>query len=123
MTRGWKYVQYAAALAICTAAVWYIFTHVTDNPRYDLILNSRGQLLKAAGVTLWTSLLTLLFSMIFGFFFYLAGQSRIAFVRGFVRIVREIIMGTPLLVMIFIVVYVVGPLFSVADKLWLGLGR
>lgn len=78
-------------------------------------------LLGALLTTLWISLLTLLASMIGGFFFFLALQSENVFLRTLVNAFKEIVMGTPLLVMIFVVVYVFGASLGIREKSVLGI--
>lgn len=93
----------------------------TDNPRYNLILDERVMLLEAFWTTLYLSLISLALCMVFGFFFYLMLKSRIQFVRAVAVIFREIIMGTPMLVMVFLMVYVFGNMIRVTDKTVLGI--
>jgi ABC-type amino acid transport system permease subunit len=58
--------------------------------------------------------------MIIGFVLFLMIESNCYFFRIFAKIFREIIMGTPLLVLVFVVVYIIGVTFQINEKLMLG---
>jgi polar amino acid transport system permease protein len=49
--------------------------------------------------------------MILGFIFYLMSKSKIKYFNALVDVFTEIIYGTPLLVMIIVMAYVIGPAF------------
>lgn len=113
-------MQNTLALLLFVALLVYIFARTTDHPRYDLIVSDSNLLWHGLVTTLWTSLFTLLLSMLFGFVLYLLGRSPIPFVKALVSIFQEIVMGTPLLVMIFLCVYVLGVVIHIENKLVLG---
>ncbi len=92
----------------------------TDNPRYDLILEEKSQLTKAFFSTLFISIVALIGTLIFGFILFMMMRSKIVVLRAISVVFNEIIMGTPLLVMIFIVVYAFAQLVNLEDKLLLG---
>lgn len=106
---------------VFAALILYILFHTTDNPRYHLILDERGMLLEALWNTLYISLISLVLCMAAGFLFYLLLNSRIQLIKAIAVIFREIIMGTPMLVMVFLMVYVFGNLIGVSDKVVLGI--
>ena len=116
-----KWIQNIAAFGIFAALILYILFHTTDNPRYHLILDERGMLLEALWNTLYISLISLVLCMAAGFLFYLLLNSRIQLIKAMAVIFREIIMGTPMLVMVFLMVYVFGNLIGVSDKVVLGI--
>lgn len=116
-----KWIQNIAAFGIFAALILYILFHTTDNPRYHLILDERGMLLEALWNTLYISLISLVLCMAAGFLFYLLLNSRIQLIKAIAVIFREIIMGTPMLVMVFLMVYVFGNLIGVSDKVVLGI--
>lgn len=121
MSAKMKWIQNIAAFGIFAALILYILFHTTDNPRYHLILDERGMLLEALWNTLYISLISLVFCMAAGFLFYLLLNSRIQLIKAIAVIFREIIMGTPMLVMVFLMVYVFGNLIGVSDKVVLGI--
>jgi len=116
-----KLVQKILAYALIIYLFVFIILNATDSLNYSLILEKKSALLYALLTTLMISLVTLIISMIGGFFFYLAMKSNNTFLRTFTLSLREIIMGTPLLVMIFLVVYVFGIAIGVSNKLNLGI--
>ena len=97
-----------------------IMFNATDSLRYDLILVEYKMLVGALTTTLLVSLVTLVISVITGFGFFLAMNSENEFLKTFTNIIKEIVMGTPLLVMIFLVVYVFGIKVGINQKLILG---
>lgn len=121
MSAKMKWIQNIAAFGIFAALILYILFHTTDNPRYHLIFDERGMLLEALWNTLYISLISLVLCMAAGFLFYLLLNSRIQLIKAIAVIFREIIMGTPMLVMVFLMVYVFGNLIGVSDKVVLGI--
>ncbi len=114
-------IQYILAGGLFAGLLVFIFMNVTDNPRYHLILDSGNLLLQGLWNTLLSSILTLLFSMILGFFLYQMAKSKVPFIKAIAVIFKEIVMGTPLLVMIFLAVYVLGHFAGIGDKFLLGI--
>ncbi len=98
-----------------------ILLNATDNLNYPLILEQSGKLVSALLTTLAISLMTLFFSVIGGFLFYIAMKSKNVFISTFFSALGEIVMGTPLLVMIFLIVYVFGIFFNINSKFLLGI--
>ncbi|MFI3169598.1 MAG: ABC transporter permease subunit [Faecalibacterium sp.] len=113
-------LQYALVIAGFTIAIGLALAFTTDNPRYDLILASKGLLIKAFFSTIFISLLSLACAMVLGFVLWVMVRSRIVILRAIATVFSEIIMGTPQLIMIFLVVYPFGSLINCKDKLLLG---
>jgi His/Glu/Gln/Arg/opine family amino acid ABC transporter permease subunit len=97
-----------------------VLSRVADATDFSVLLDYRGQLVDAALLTLGLSLLAMVASMAVGFILFLMGNAKNLYVKYMVEIYKEIIMGTPLLVLVFVVVYVIGIAFSLSDKLVLG---
>ena len=116
-----KWLQNFTAFAIFAVIIGYVLLFTMDNPRYHLILDEKAMLLEAFWTTLYISAISLVLCMAFGFLFYLLQKSRVQFIRAIAVIFREIIMGTPMLVMVFLMVYVFGKLIGVSNKLVLGI--
>lgn len=121
MKKRSKLVQNGLALILFVGLIIYVLFNTTDNPKYYLILSQKNMLLQGLFNTLIISILTLILSMITGFLFYLMLQSKIQFVKASAFIFKEIVMGTPLLVMVFLAVYVLGDVINVTDKFTLGI--
>jgi polar amino acid transport system permease protein len=66
--------------------------------------------------TIWVSLIALVGSVVLGFIFYLLTRSNLNFFKAFTDVFTEIIYGTPLLVMIMIMAFVIGPAFGTFNR-------
>ncbi len=92
-----------------------------DNPRYDLIFLDYQMLIYGFITTVIASILTLVSSMVLGFALFLAERSKNNLTNAFAIVFSEIMMGTPLLIMIFLAVYVIGDVVFITDKFTLGI--
>lgn len=113
-------LQIVLALLVYIVLFVYILCFSIENPRYDLILNEKTALWNGITTTLAVSGLTMAGSMILGFLLFLTLRTKQVFFRSLALFFREIVLGTPLLVMLFLFVYVVGDIISVNDKFALG---
>ena len=116
-----KLLQYLAAGVLFLLLILYVLGNTTDHPRDHLILDQWPLLLSGIGYTLMVSAVTLVLSAVLGFVIYLMMKSRVPFIRGMAVVFREIIMGTPLLVMVFLAVYVLGEAVHISSKFVLGI--
>lgn len=66
--------------------------------------------------TIIVSFIALVGSMMTGFLLFLMGKSKIQFFRAFVDVFTEIIYGTPLLVMIMVMAFLIGPSFNIMNR-------
>ena len=114
-----KYSYLLASVVYLSLIIIALFFTV-DNPRYDLIFLDYKMLIDGFFNTVAISILTLIFSMILGFVLFVAERSKNNLVNAFAVIFNEIIMGTPLLVMVFLAVYVIGDVIFITDKFVLG---
>jgi polar amino acid transport system permease protein len=71
--------------------------------------------------TVLVSLGVLVGSMVSGFIVFLLAKSDVLFFRAFVNVFTEIIYGTPLLVMIIITAFVIGPAFNIFNRPVMGI--
>lgn len=109
------------SLFIVVAFLIYLIFFSIDNLNYMIFLNEKDNLIEALFSTLFISLITLFISLIGGFVFYILLHVKNNYIRYFAQIIREVIIGTPLLVMIFLVVYVFGIRANISDKQSLGI--
>ncbi len=114
-------LQYIAVILTFTAVVGIALAFTIDEPRYDLIFESKGLLITSFINTIWISLVTLVGALIIGFALFVMLRSKITIVKALAEVFNEVVMGTPLLVMIFLVVYPLGQVISVNNKLFLGI--
>jgi polar amino acid transport system permease protein len=70
--------------------------------------------------TIIVSIISLFGSVVLGFVFYLLSVSKVRFFQAFTDVFTEIIYGTPLLVMIVIMAFVIGPAFGTFDRNLMG---
>ncbi len=113
-------VQYALVILFFVGLIACALLFTIDNPRYDLILESRHLLWEGYCYTIAISLATLVGALLIGCVMFVMLRSRYVMLRAIAQVVREIIMGTPILVMIFLVVYPFGQWIGYQDKLILG---
>jgi len=70
--------------------------------------------------TIYVSFISLVGSVVIGFLFYLMTRSNLNFFKAFTDVFTEIIYGTPLLVMIMIMAFVIGPAFGTFNRQLMG---
>lgn len=109
------------AVLLYVVLVGLMIYQVSDVLDFNFLIESRMRLLDGALNTVWISLVSLILSALIGFLIFLMTESNSVFVRTVARIYKEIIMGTPLLVLVFVVVYILGVAIGVNDKVVLGL--
>lgn len=114
-------IKYALVIIIFTIIIGIALKFTIKEPRYDLILVNKNLLLQGFFNTVWISLITLIGTLILGFILFMMIRSKIVIIRAIAEVFGEIIMGTPLLVMIFLVVYPLGQFIGSNDKLFLGI--
>lgn len=113
--------SFILAIGVYLTLIVSALCFTVSEPRYDLIFIDSKMLLDGFVTTLVISILTLLFSMILGFILFLAERSKNNLIHAFAVVFNEIMMGTPLLIMIFLAVYVLGDIIFISDKLTLGI--
>lgn len=113
--------QYTLAIIFFTVLIGLALAFTIDNPRYDLILSNKSLLISSFINTIIISIVTLLGTMLLGFLLFIMERSQITMIRAIAKVFSEIIMGTPLLVMIFLVVYPFGQAIQSDNKLLLGI--
>ncbi|MDP0488327.1 MAG: ABC transporter permease subunit [Fusobacterium sp. JB020] len=117
----WKNLNKIGAYILTCYIFLQIILNANENSDYGLILKEVPRLLNGLGVTLTISFITFFISLISGFIFYILMKSKDIFLNTFIKIIKEIILGTPLIVMIFLVVYVLGMKINITGKLLLGI--
>jgi polar amino acid transport system permease protein len=71
--------------------------------------------------TIYVSIITLFGSLILGFIFYILSISKFMYFRALVDVFTEVIYGTPLLVMIVLMAFLIGPAFNNFNRAFLGI--
>lgn len=112
----------AYILAIATFIAFGAFVVLRQRQGLDIaaLLPYRDDIFNGFQRTIWVSLVALLGSMSLGFLLYLFTRSPVRYFRAFTDVFTEIIYGTPLLVMIMIMAFVIGPAFGSANRAAMG---
>ncbi len=109
------------SLLIVVAILIYLIFFSIESLNFKIFLSEKDKLFSALISTLFISLTTLFISVIGGFLFYILLHIKNEYVRYLSQIIREVIIGTPLLVMVFLIVYVFGIRVNVTNKQILGI--
>lgn len=120
--RAFRSASAAYVFAIATFVLFAVFIVLRQPRPFDLaaVLPYRDNIMNGFGKTIWVSLISLVGSTSLGFFFYLMSASRVRYFRAFTDVFTEIIYGTPLLVMIMIMAFVIGPAFGSTNRAVMG---
>ncbi|MBI9102614.1 MAG: ABC transporter permease subunit [Spirochaetales bacterium] len=113
-------IQVLLALILYIGLFAFIISQVADVLDFSSLIQSSGMLLKGAGLTIGLSLASLASSLILGFIIFLMTETESVFIKTTAEIYKEIIMGTPLLVLVFVVVYIIGVALGIRNKMILG---
>ncbi|AFG36940.1 amino acid ABC transporter permease [Spirochaeta africana] len=112
----------AYILAVATFVAFAIFVVLRQRQAFDIaaLLPYRQDIMRGFMRTIRVSLVSLVGSMSLGFVLYLFTRSRVRYFRAFTDVFTEIIYGTPLLVMIMIMAFVIGPAFGSTNRAMMG---
>ncbi len=117
-----RLLQFIAAGAVYVLFIVFVTLRVSSqNFRLERVLSYRDLLLAGLRHTVLISVSSLVLGLILGFFLYLARESQLFFIRSLASIFIEVMMGTPLLVLVFITSYFIGQAFSFHNDLVLGI--
>ncbi len=115
-----KKIAYAAA--ILTFVAFIIFVVLRQTSTFQLGAFEGYGYLIGIGIrnTILVSFITLVGSLIMGFLFYLLSISKMKYFVALVDVFTEIIYGTPLLVLIIVMAFLIGPAFGSFNRNVLG---
>jgi polar amino acid transport system permease protein len=117
-----KFINYALAISFFIALIVYVIFIRDANFTLEPLYEDYWRLLFQGFLnTLYVSFIALLGSLILGFIIYLMSISKSLFFRAFVDVFTEIIYGTPLLVMIVLMAFLIGPAFGNFNRPFLGI--
>lgn len=119
MSRSDK-VQTLLAILVYILIFVFIINAVSNVLDFSMILERRDFVIKGFVNSLLLSVFSLLVSIVIGFFLFLMILSKTTFIKKLAQIFNEIIMGTPILVLVFVMVYIVGSALGIDDKLMIG---
>lgn len=118
------FFAYLFALLTLVLFMWFVFERLPRSLTFQSILGSTNRvvfILKGMGLTLLVSFITLFGSMVLGFIFYLLQKSKIKYFNALVDVFTEIIYGTPMIVMIVVMAFVIGPAFGNLERNFFGI--
>ena len=117
-----KVINYTIAISLFVALIVYVILARDANFTLEPLYEDYWRLLFQGFLnTLYVSFIALLGSLILGFIIYLMSISKSLFFRAFVDVFTEIIYGTPLLVMIVLMAFLIGPAFGNFNRPFLGI--
>lgn len=109
-------------LAILTVVVFIMFVVLRQTTDFSItqFFDYRKMIVEGVVNTVFVSLLSLFGSLILGFVFYLFSISKVKYLNALTDVFTEIIYGTPLLVLVVITAFVIGPAFGSFQRNALG---
>jgi polar amino acid transport system permease protein len=117
-----KVINYTIAISFFIALIVYVILVRNANFTLEPLYEDYGGLLFQGFLnTLYVSFIALIGSLTLGFVMYLMSISKSFFFRAFVDVFTEIIYGTPLLVMIVLMAFLIGPAFGNFNRPFLGI--
>jgi polar amino acid transport system permease protein len=116
MTKEFKPVS--ALLAVIFYFALFLFIGIRFNYTYEWFsLNGYlGTIVEGWIATVILSIVSLFFSLIFGLILYFMKKSKLTTLKYISKIFNEVMFGSPLLVLVVILYYIVGRAFYVNDK-------
>ena len=117
-----KPIQFLLAVLVYIAFIAFVIYRVSSANFSISKIFEYSKLLKEAFLnTIIISLYSVLFGTILGFILYILRESKIYFLKSLSNIFIEVMMGTPLLVLVFITSYFIGESFSFRNGYVLGI--
>jgi polar amino acid transport system permease protein len=117
-----KIINYVLAISLFLALIVYVILARNANFTVEPLFEDYGGLIFQGLLnTLYVSFISLIGSLILGFIMYLLSISKSLFFRALVDVFTEIIYGTPLLVMIVLMAFLIGPAFGNFNRPFLGI--
>jgi polar amino acid transport system permease protein len=115
-----KTLSYLVAIVTFAAFAAFVIMRQQTPFRPELLEGYNNLIVEGFFNTIIVSIISLFGSVVLGFVFYLLSVSKVRFFQAFTDVFTEIIYGTPLLVMIVIMAFVIGPAFGTFDRNLMG---
>ncbi len=113
-------ISYALAFLTLIAFIMFVVLRQTDGFSLSVFSPYSNLIFKGFINTIFVSIIALVGSLILGFGFYLLSISNIKYFQALIDIIKEIVYGTPLLVLIIITAFLIGPAFGTYQRNILG---
>jgi polar amino acid transport system permease protein len=115
-----KILSYIFAILTVTAFVVFVILQQSSSFSFQSFAPYQPMISEGIRNTIIVSVLSLLGSLVLGFVFYLFSISKFKYLNALTDVFTEIIYGTPLLVLIVITAFVIGPAFGTYNRNALG---
>lgn len=111
-----KIVSYILAIVTVIAFIVFVVVRQTADFTFSSFEVYQSWIWEGVRNTIYVSIISLLGSLVLGFVFYLLSISKLKYFNALIDVFTEIIYGTPLLVLIVISAFVIGPAFGVQNR-------
>lgn len=109
-------ISYIFAILTVLAFLLYVVLKQTSDFSFAPF-NDYGFLIRTGIInTILVSIISLVGSMILGFLLYILSRSKIKYFNALIDVFTEIIYGTPLLVLIIVMAFLIGPAFNTYQR-------
>ncbi|HCB66337.1 MAG TPA: hypothetical protein DEP70_02010 [Acholeplasmataceae bacterium] len=115
-----RIISYVLAVLTVATFVLFVVLRQTSSFSFSSFIPYQDMISEAILNTIIVSVLSLFGSLIIGFIFYLFSISKMKYLNALTDVFTEIIYGTPLLVLIVITAFVIGPAFGTYNRNALG---
>lgn len=113
------FVQYAGATSVLIFIIVVTVLLSSNTFQISALIPYQPLIVRGFFNTILVSFISLIGSMLLGFILYLLSISKMGFFRAFSDIFTELMYGTPMLVLIFVMAFVVGPAYGSFNRpLW-----
>jgi polar amino acid transport system permease protein len=117
-----KTIYYLSAILTFVGFIIYVvIARDSEFKIIDLISDYGFLIFNGFYNTIIVSMITLIGSLVLGFILYLLSQSKMPYFIALVDVFTEIIYGTPLLVMVILMAFLIGPAFGSFNRPFLGI--
>jgi len=113
-------ISYALAFLTLIAFIMFVVLRQTDGFTLSVFRPYSNLIFKGFLNTILVSIIALVGSLILGFGFYLLSISNIKYFQALIDVIKEIVYGTPLLVLVIITAFLIGPAFGTYQRNILG---
>jgi polar amino acid transport system permease protein len=113
-------IAYILAILTILAFIAFVVMRQESDFSFAPFVDYRTLIVKGIGNTILVSLISLLGSMVLGFLLYLLQISKIKYFNALIDVFTEIIYGTPLLVLIIVMAFLIGPAFDSYNRNFYG---
>jgi len=115
-----KRLSYLTSILLFIAFAVFIALRQTNPLNFESVRTYESLIFKGFINTILISFIALFGSVILGFFVYILQASKVRFFKAFIDVFTEIIYGTPLLVMIIVMAFLIGPAFNTYNRIVMG---